>query len=217
MGRKHLKARKHILFLVAGLILLFLGGCATSEKVRERTKSENSPPEEKTFSLEEGVAAEAKERDDLARTYLLNGKRLFIEGDYEGSLREYQKVVALLKRRPPADEAVFNMGLIQAYLGNPRKDFDKSIDFMKRVIKEYPQSPFVPQANIWIGILQANEKLAKENEKLIKDQEKLAKENERLAKDHEKLVKENEKLIKMLEEYKRVDIEIEEKKREKGR
>jgi hypothetical protein len=47
-----------------------------------------------------------------------------------------------------------------------------------------------------VGILQMNEKLGKENEKLIREQEKLS---------------------RMLEEYKQVDIEIEGKKREKGR
>lgn len=203
MGRKHIRTRKHLLFLVAGLTFLFLGGCASLEKIWEQMNRESSPPKEKTLSLEEEVAAEAKKKDDLARTYLLNGKKLFIKGDYEGSLREYQKVVTLLQKTPPADEAVFTMGLIYAYPENPKKDYGKCIDFMKRVVREYPQSLFSLPANSWIGVLQANEKLAADNEKLTRD--------------HEKLIKDNEKVTKILEEYKRVDIEIEEKKRERGR
>lgn len=210
MGRKHSRTRKHVLFLVAGLIFLFLAGCASLGKIWEQMNREGPSPEEKSFSLEEGMAAEAKKKDDLARTHLLKGKKFFIQGDYEGAIREYQKVVTLMQKTPPADEALFTMGLIQAYSENPKKDTNKSIDFMKRVVKEYPRSPFVLPANSWIGVLQANEKLAADHEKLIKNTEKL-------NKDHEKIIKDNEKLTKMLEEYKRVDIETEGKKRERGR
>ena len=51
----------------------------------------------------------------------------------------------------------------------------------------------------------------------FEENEKLSKENEKLGKVNEKLMKVHEKLSKMLEEYKQVDIEIEDKKREKGR
>ncbi len=81
---------------------------------------------------------------------------------------------------------------------------------MKRLAKEYPNSFFGQEAKAWINILLVNEKVGKENEKLMKEHEKLIKE-------HEKLIKEHEKMSKMLEEYKQVDIEIEDKKREKGR
>jgi lipid II:glycine glycyltransferase (peptidoglycan interpeptide bridge formation enzyme) len=76
--------------------------------------------------------------------------------------------------------------------------------------RDYPQSFFAQQAKAWLAILQMNEKISKENEKLIKENEKISKENE-------KLIREQEKLSRMLEEYKQVDIEIEGKKREKGR
>lgn len=213
MGRKHLRARKHILFLVASLIFLGFSGCVKEELVQPTI----SPAGKEEAAKREAVAADEKIKKERAKTLLIEGNWLFSSGDYEGALRDYQKVIDLLNKKPPADEAYFNIALIHGYSGNPKKDFDKSIDFMKRVIKEYPQSPLVMQANIWIGILQANEKLSKENEKLAKDQERLIKDKEKLAKESEKLVKENEKLIRMLEEYKRVDIEIEEKKREKGR
>ena len=81
------------------------------------------------------------------------------------------------------------MGLIFAHAGNPKKDYGRSVAFFRRMIKEYPQSSLAEQAKIWIGILQENEKL----NQMIQN------------------------LNLVIEESKRVDIEIEEKKRGKGK
>jgi len=95
------------------------------------------------------------------------------------------------------------LGLIYVHPDNPNKNFDKALEIMKRLIKEYPSDVFVLQAKIWIAVLMMNEKAVKDNE--------------RLTKENEKLIREHEKMSKMLEEYKQVDIEIEGKKKEKGR
>jgi TolA-binding protein len=94
-----------------------------------------------------------------ARERLLRGQKLLSQGDYEGSLAENQKVLTLSARRPPEDEALFNTGLIYAHFDNPKKDYGKSLDYFKRMIKDYPKSPLSEQAKIWIGVLQENEKL----------------------------------------------------------
>jgi hypothetical protein len=231
MGGKHIRGRKRFLFLVAGLILLVFSGCTTMAQLWEEISRQNSSPEGKTLPPVATVATVPPKKEDLAKATLKNGKKLIVEGDYQGALQEFQKVVTLLDKASPADEAVFHAGLVHLYWGNPKKDYDQALTFMKRVGKEYPQSPFLLQANTWIGILLAYEKIVgengqlikdlakqeKENEKLGRENEKYSRENEKLIKDHEKLVKENEKLIKMLEEYKQVDIETEGRKREKGR
>jgi hypothetical protein len=56
-------------------------------------------------------------------------------------------------------------------------------------MKDYPQSPFAEQAGIWVRILQESEKLSQTIQKLNQ----------------------------VIEESKQVDIEIEEKKREKAK
>src|SRR3990170_2698867 len=101
------------------------------------------------------------ERD--AGEHLIVAQKFLAQGDYEGSLKENQKVLSLFENTPPGDEALFN-----------------------KLVKVYPQSPFVVQAKIWIGILQENERLNNEIEELNK----------------------------AIKKTKEVDIEIEEKKKE---
>jgi tetratricopeptide (TPR) repeat protein len=182
MGGKRIGTGKHIYFYIAGLIFLSFWGCATIEKTKERVEVGTTPSETKEEKTREKEKIGEEREQKKTNEYLLRGKRLLAQGDYEGSLRENQKTLSLSANRPPGDEALFNMGLIYAHPGNPKKDFGKSIDFFKRLLKDYPQSPLAEQAKIWIGVFQ-----------------------------------ENEKLIQMLEKSKEVDIQIEEKKREKAK
>lgn len=132
MGKKRTRERKYICFCIANLIFLFLINCATIKETREQAE---------------------------ARKYLICGQTLLTCGDYEGSLIENQKVLSLSTHMSPEDEALFNMGLIYAHFGNPRKDYAKSLNFFIKILNDYPKSPLVEQAKIWVGVLHENEKL----------------------------------------------------------
>jgi tetratricopeptide (TPR) repeat protein len=126
---------------------------------------------------------------EQAREPFLLSQKLLAEGNYEGALKENQRILSFSGQNPPGDEALFNIGLIHAHPGNTKKDYGKSLTFFRRLIKEYPQSSCFEQAKIWAGILQDNEKLSRSIEELSQ----------------------------VLEKSKQVDIEIEEKKREKAK
>ena len=85
--------------------------------------------------------------------HLLRSQRLVAKGDFEGALEENRKVLSSYINRPPGDEALFNMGLIYAHFGNPQKDYEKSIFFLRKLLNEHPKSPLIEQAKIWIGVL----------------------------------------------------------------
>jgi hypothetical protein len=106
-------------------------------------------------------AVEPKENHELpeADLHLRMAQELMAKGEYEGSLRETQKVLALAKDDAPADAAVFYMGLIHAHPNNAKKDNKKAIGFFNRVVKHYPDSQWAEQAKIWIGVLDGLEKL----------------------------------------------------------
>lgn len=183
MGRKRTGTRKYIYFYVASLIFLSFLGCATVEKTKARVEVGTTSSETKeqaeagSLTLEKKKEHERIEEEEKTRErdkteeqtktneYLLRGQKLLAQGNYEASLRENQKTLSLSANKPPGDEALFNMGLIYAHSGNPKKDYGKSIDFFKRLLKDYPQSPLVEQAKIWIGVLQENEKLIQMLEK----------------------------------------------------
>ena len=132
MGGKPTWTRKHLDFCAACLIFLSFLGCTIAKDLQDR---------------------------GIARRYLLRSQELFAQGDYEGSLKENQKVLSLGMKGSPEDEALFNMGLLYAHFGNPKKDYQKSLASFRKLVKDHPQSPWVEQAKIWVGVLEANVKL----------------------------------------------------------
>jgi len=159
LGRERNRTWKHLYFCIACMILISLAGCATLKEMEAKRET---------------------------RKYLITAQKLVDQGDYEGSLKENQKVLSLYDNASPGDEALFNAGLIYAHPGYPKRDYQKSLDHFKRLVKVFPQSPFAGQAKIWIGILQENERLKREIEELNKT----------------------------INKSKQVDIEIDEKKKE---
>jgi tetratricopeptide (TPR) repeat protein len=204
MGRKQTSAWKLFYLCIASLIFLSLWGCVPFkeketlyfEKKTIESKKEEPPKEEMTESKsKKEVTPIEKERTPVDENLkiisesLSWAKILLERQDYDGAFKETQKVLALSGKNLPGDDALYHMGLIFAHAGNPKKDYGRSVAFFRRMIKEYPQSSLAEQAKIWIGILQENEKL----NQMIQN------------------------LNLVIEESKRVDIEIEEKKRGKGK
>ena len=166
MGRKRNRTWKYLYLSITCMISLSIAGCATLKEMEAKRET---------------------------REYLITARKLLDQGDYEGSLKENQKVLSLYDNVPPGDEALFNTGLIYAHYGYPKRDYQKSLDHFERLVKAFPQSPLARQAKIWIGILQEKKKSKQENERLKK---------------------EIEELNKTIKKSKQVDIEIDEKRKE---
>jgi tetratricopeptide (TPR) repeat protein len=171
---------------------------------------------------------------DESRQHLDRGQKFFAQSDFDASLQENKKVLSLSADRPPADEALFNIGLIYAHPGNPKRDVAKSIASFQDLIQDYPQSPWREKARVCMGMVWGYEKSKDALEKAIQDRTKLIGENEKSAGDNEKLKKalaaaaeENERskqalaaaaqesarLKNMIDEWKKVDRELEGKKK----
>jgi tetratricopeptide (TPR) repeat protein len=162
MGGKSPRSRQHVHICIT-LLILFCGGCALSQKEvpKANAPAPQAAPEPQIVPEPPPVLEEPKEVLERreADEYLILAQNLLAKGDYDGSLRESQRVLGLLKDQAPADTAVFNMGLIYAHPKNPKKDNKRAIYFFNRVIKGYPDSPWVEQAKIWVGVLDGVEKL----------------------------------------------------------
>ncbi len=150
MGGERGGARQQVYLFFALLILVSPSGCSLSRRVESKIAARS-------------VSATTVEE---ARKHLLLGRDFLAKGDYENALRENEKATSLAGRNAPADEAIFLTGLIYAYPANPAKDYGKSIIYFKRLIKDYPKSELVKQAQTIVGLLQENDKHHKTIERL---------------------------------------------------
>ena len=57
---------------------------------------------------------------------------------------------------------------------NAKRDYRRSMAMFQRVVKEYPQSPLVPQAKTWIGVLDVIEKSKEVDMEIERAKKKLA-------------------------------------------
>jgi tetratricopeptide (TPR) repeat protein len=156
MGREPTRAWKYIYLFLASLIFLSLFNCAIF-KDSKPSVTDSKPPEE-------------------AQEYLLRGQKLLSKKDYAGAIIEYEKVLSISLHKPPEDQALFNIALVYAHFGNPKRDYKKSIDFFLRMLTEFPESHLVEQAKIWIGLLRESMESNKKIEKLyetVQDLEKM--------------------------------------------
>jgi tetratricopeptide (TPR) repeat protein len=154
MGRKRTRARKFIYFCLAGLIFFSWSACTTSKRQASSREEEHAA----------AAQPQAQERSP-AWDHLQRARELLGQADYEGSLKENQKALDAAKEDPPGDEALFNMGMIYAHFGNPKKDYEKSLLFFQRLMKKYPQSPWVEEAKVLTAVLRENRKLQEDIEK----------------------------------------------------
>lgn len=138
--------------------------------------------------------------------HLAAARQLLASGDYTSALAENQKV--MVKFSPGlADQALFQIGLIYVHPHNPNLNYRKSLAAFHDLIEKYPASRLRPDAEMWILVIErfiAQEKqievLKQRNAPLIR----------KLKLQHTKI----NQLQDQLEKLKRIDIKIEEKKRE---
>ncbi len=165
------------------------------------------------------------------RDSMRHGQMLLAQGDYDGSVKDYQRALRLAHDRSPADVALFNLGLIYVDPQNPKRDDHKAINSFAELIAAHPQSPWAPQARVWMAMLdekersqeeieesrQAIEKSHQEIEQLKQLLEKSKQEIEKSRQEVERSKQVVERSKQAMEKSNQVDIEIEQKKRERGR
>ncbi len=186
--------------LLAGLIFFLSSGCTTLQKLFA------PQPEDPVIRVEKPPDPPSEPPLPPEFAGLRRAAQLFDQGDYEGSLKENQWVLSRAGKNPPADQALFNMGLIYADAKNPKKDYENSLLFFGNILTDYPQSPLIEEAKIWIQVLRENEKLKevikefREFQKQQKDHQSPLEELERAAQlhkqgDYEGSLKENQRVL----------------------
>jgi len=189
MGRKYSRQRKHFFLYIACWISLLLAGTGGVPYYNLYN--------EEPFSLDQYSEA---------NQLLLQAKLSFSSGDFLTSLKKSQE---MLNRFPQkyGGHALYMMGLIYANPEYTYVNYEISIHFFKKLVKEYPKSVFKDKAKIWIWLLNQNMDYA----------EKIDNKNKRNAFLENELKTEKKEIINLQNQIKRlkeIDLGIEEKKRE---
>lgn len=195
MGRKRVGTRKHFLCAIAVLIFFACVSCASMEEKQQEPKKMQLYVEPIHPAVVQAQPKKEQPRDE-SKEHLIKGQQLLAMGQYDASIKENLQVQSIAPHAPPGDEASFTIGLIYAYPKYQKKDHNKAVSSLSKIIKEYPNSNWSGHAKILLDIIQ---------------------ENDRLRRISAEATHENEKLKSMIEQSKKVDLEIEEKKREKAR
>ena len=80
---------------------------------------------------------------------------LLRQGDLESAMQQNRKVLSLSPDSPPADAALFSMGLVHIHYANPIKDYSEALGAFKQLQNRFPESPLAEEAKIWVGVLEA--------------------------------------------------------------
>ena len=195
MGGKPIRAWQQICFCIAGIGLLH--GCSLLP--------ERSPEKE-------------------IRAAMVQAKLLLNDGDYPGAQKEFEKLLNYPAPPSPADWATFNLAVIHAHPKNPKQDPKKALAVFRQVTTRYPESIWSEHSKVWIDLLQdvenTRQELAKSQAAIEKSRQEIEKSKQALDKTKQELEKtrlEAEKSKQMIEKSKQVDIEIEQKRRQRGR
>jgi hypothetical protein len=98
--------------------------------------------------------------------HLALGRTLFGKGDFSGALREFEKVPSSAVCSDANQEALLYTGLIYIDPANPGKDHGKSIIFFKKLADGCPKSPFAEQAKIIVTLMRENDESNRTIERL---------------------------------------------------
>jgi tetratricopeptide (TPR) repeat protein len=83
-----------------------------------------------------------------AKAAFSDANDFFSQGNYTASLGKYQQII---EKEPAAgDRALFEMAIIYAYPGNEHKDYQKSLECFRKLIKDYPGSGYRKDSELMV-------------------------------------------------------------------
>jgi len=164
------------------------------------------------------------ERQRVVQDALTNADQLLRSGDFDGSLKAFEGVTEMAGEQAPADRAWYMMGIVYLHPHNPRKDRQNALGSFQRVVSRFPDSSWSEPARVWIALVNEAEAASRDLEKATELIEAARQESERnrqalerSQQEAEKSRQELERTRQIIEKSRQVDIEIEEKRRVRGR
>ena len=98
-------------------------------------------------------------------------RKLIENQNFEEAVKKNLQIVEESGKKKPADEALYNLGLIYVHYDNPAKDYQKSQLYFQQLTEQFPESEFAEEAQIWLGLFETIEKM-QQIDKEIEQQKK---------------------------------------------
>ncbi len=86
-------------------------------------------------------------------------RKIVTNQNFKKAVQENLLILQEVGKKKPADEALYNLGLIYAHVDNPAKDYKKSQNYFHALIKEFPDSELAEESRIWLGLFGTIEKI----------------------------------------------------------
>jgi len=86
-------------------------------------------------------------------------RKVVVDQNFTEAVQRNMQIVEELGPRKPADEALYNLGLIYAHVDNPTKDYKKSKLYFHVLTTQFPDSEYAEEAQIWLGLFETLEKI----------------------------------------------------------
>jgi tetratricopeptide (TPR) repeat protein len=133
------------------------------------------------------------------------------QGNYKASIGKYEQII---NHYPlVGDRVLFQMGITYALPRNQQKDYQKSLECFRRLVKNYPESGYRQDSDVLISLIDeisSRDKRVVAEHRQVNKLEQQVKESEKKAEELEKKVEEFEK---MMEQIKEVDMNLKQKKK----
>ncbi|MEJ2725758.1 MAG: hypothetical protein P8175_14170 [Deltaproteobacteria bacterium] len=216
MGEEQTWKGKHLFLCFACLIALLLGlqGCVSYFKRAE-------PDLEKM---------ESERKMQEADQYLALARSLRADGEYQAAFRASHE---LFLRYPAThgDKALLQMALIYAHPSNPKSDYEASLQYLKKLTADFPESPVADDGLMWILTIQKIRERERDIAELRKTNKLQQRAHEReiqelqeqithrkaeirgLQEERKALNRSIEELTDQIRKLKEIDLKIEEKRR----
>ena len=143
-----------------------------------------------------------------AEDRLSHARKLMSQGAYEEALQESKEALRLYPHSM-GDRALQMIGLLYVHPENPNRDYETSLENFERLIEEFPESPLRNDTEIWIAVIQEIGTLQGD---LVQANEMIEQKNKRIS----MLEGQIQELKDQIEELKKVDLGIEERKRQES-
>jgi len=90
---------------------------------------------------------------DLSNYQYTQKIRILLEkGDFEAARKQNEELLNDPNRKQLKDVALYNLALVYAHYANPNRDYKKSTEYLKQLVREFPDSPLSEEAKIWTNV-----------------------------------------------------------------